>query len=62
MNKREHRFWIIGGVVELVGLLLSGFGLLPRQGGDLYKDPQGRFSMHVGFARTVLALEPLLKE
>ena len=45
MNKRKRGFWIIGSVVLLIaGLVVVGlglFGLLPGQGGDLYKDPQG---------------------
>jgi len=51
MNKRNVRYWIIGGIVVLIaGLVVGGlgmFGLLPWQGGDLYEDPQGRFTMEV---------------
>ena len=51
MNKRKVWFWIIGGFVLLIaGLFVGGLGLLgrlPWQGGNLYKDPQGRFTMQV---------------
>src|SRR3990172_157958 len=51
MNKRNVRYWIIGGIVVLIAGLVAGglgmFGLLPWQGGDLYEDPQGRFTMEV---------------
>jgi CubicO group peptidase (beta-lactamase class C family) len=49
MNKRELRFWIVGGFVLLIGALLAGAlgiqGHLPWQKGDLYADPQGRFTV-----------------
>ena len=51
MNKRKLWFWIVGGGVLLIaGLFVGGLGLLgrlPWQGGDLYEDPQGRFTMEV---------------
>ena len=51
MNKRKLWFWIIGVVVLLIaGLFVGGlgmFGRLPWQSGDLYEDPQGRFTMEV---------------
>jgi CubicO group peptidase (beta-lactamase class C family) len=51
MNKRKLRFWIIGVVLLIAGLLVGGLGilgLLPWQSGDLYEDPQGRFTMQIG--------------
>lgn len=52
MNKRGKWFWIVGVAVLLIaGLFTSGlsiFGLLPWQSGDLYEDPDGRFTMEVG--------------
>ena len=51
MNKRKVWFWIIGGFVILVaGVIVTGLGILgrlPWQGGDLYQDPQGRFTMEI---------------
>jgi len=51
MNKRKVRFWIVGGVALLIiGLFVGGLGMsgrLPWQGGNLYKDPQGRFTMKI---------------
>jgi CubicO group peptidase (beta-lactamase class C family) len=51
MNKGKVRFWAFGGVALLMfGLIVAGlglFGLLPWQSGDLYNDPQGRFTMKV---------------
>jgi len=51
MKERKVWYWIVGGVVVLIaGLVIGGlgmFGLLPWQGGDLYEDPQGRFTMQV---------------
>jgi CubicO group peptidase (beta-lactamase class C family) len=51
MNKRNARYWIIGGIVVLiVGLLVAGLSfldLLPGQGGEVYEDPQGRFTVEV---------------
>ncbi len=52
MNKRKVWLWIIGGVVLLIaGVFVGGLGLLgrlPWQDGNLYKDPQGRFTMEIG--------------
>ena len=51
MNKRKVWFWIVGGFVLLIVVILVGgmgvLGRLPWQRGDLYEDPQGRFSMEV---------------
>ena len=51
MNKRKVRFWIVGGVALLIiGLFVGGLGMsgrLPWQSGNLYKDPQGRFTMKI---------------
>jgi CubicO group peptidase (beta-lactamase class C family) len=51
MNKRKRWLWIVGGFVLLIaGLFVGGLGmlgLLPWQGGDLYEDPQGRFTMEI---------------
>jgi CubicO group peptidase (beta-lactamase class C family) len=51
MNKRKIWIWIVGvAVVLIIGLTVGGLGMLgrlPWQGGDLYEDPQGRFSMEV---------------
>jgi CubicO group peptidase (beta-lactamase class C family) len=51
MNKRNVWFWIAGGLVLLIAVLFVGglgiLGRLPWQGGDLYEDPQGRFTMQV---------------
>lgn len=51
MSKRKVWLWIIGGGILLVaGLFVTGLGLLgflPWQSGDLYQDPQGRFTMQV---------------
>ncbi len=55
MSKRKSWFWIVGGVLLVAGLLVGGlslFGLLPlqsgSQSGNLYQDPQGRFTMTIG--------------
>ena len=51
MNKRKLWPWIIGGIVLIFGVLLGGLsmlGRLPWQKGDLYEDPQGRYSLEVG--------------
>jgi CubicO group peptidase (beta-lactamase class C family) len=51
MNKRKVWLWIVGVVVLLmVGVVVGGMGilgLLPWQRGDVYKDPQGRFTMEI---------------
>jgi CubicO group peptidase (beta-lactamase class C family) len=51
MNARKRWILIIGGAALLIaGLLVAGLstlGFLPWQRGNLYKDPQGRFSMEV---------------
>jgi len=51
LNKRKLWFWIIGGFVLLiVGLFVGGLGILgrlPWQSGNLYGDPQGRFTMEI---------------
>ncbi len=50
MSKNKIWLWIAGGVLLLSGLIavgLSVFGLLPRQSGEIYEDPQGRFTMEV---------------
>lgn len=51
MNKRKILFPIFGGVILLAGLFIAGLGVmgrLPWQRGDLYADPQGRFSIELG--------------
>ena len=51
MNQHKVWLWIAGVVVLLiVGLTVGWLGMLgrlPWQGGDLYEDPQGRFTMQV---------------
>jgi hypothetical protein len=50
MNKRKATIWAIGGIGLLIAGLFGGmslFGLLPWQGGELYEDPQGRFTMQI---------------
>jgi hypothetical protein len=51
MNKQKVWFWIVGAFVLLFVVLFVGgmgvLGRLPWQGGDLYEDPQGRFTMEV---------------
>lgn len=51
MKKQKVWVWIIGGTVLLIASLIVGglsmFNLLPWQRGDLYEDPQGRFTMQV---------------
>jgi len=51
MKKQKVRYWIFGvGILFLAGLLVGGLGrfdLLPWQQGELYADPQGRFTMEV---------------
>ena len=52
MNTRKKLFWILSGALLLVGALVPvWFGLqgqLPWQRGDVYSDPQGRFSLAPG--------------
>jgi|WetSurMetagenome_2_1015567.scaffolds.fasta_scaffold103901_1 CubicO group peptidase (beta-lactamase class C family) len=52
MKKRNVWLWIVGGFgILVVVLLIAGLGMLgklPGQGGELYEDPQGRFSMQLG--------------
>lgn len=51
MNKRKLWFWIIGGFLVISGLFVGGlgiFGRLPWQKGDIYADPQGRFTLAPG--------------
>lgn len=51
MNKRNVWLWRVGGFVLLLAAVLVGglgfLGRLPWQGGELYADPQGRFSIEV---------------
>ena len=50
MNKRRLWFWMISGVVLLIGGIVGGLGMLDRlpwQSGEFYEDPQGRFTMQV---------------
>jgi CubicO group peptidase (beta-lactamase class C family) len=51
MNKRKVWLRIVGGVVIVIAVLfVAGLGMLgrlPWQSGDLYEDPQGRFTMQV---------------
>lgn len=49
MNVPKRWLWIIGVAVLLAGGLIAAgfFGLLPWQQGDLYEDPQGRFSTRI---------------
>lgn len=51
MNKRNVWVWSVGGFVLLIAAIFVGWlgilGRLPWQGGELYADPQGRFSMEV---------------
>ena len=50
-NKRKIWFWVIGVTVLLIaGLIVGGLGMIgriPGQGGNLYEDPQGRFTMQI---------------
>jgi CubicO group peptidase (beta-lactamase class C family) len=52
MKKRNVWLWIAGGfIVVIAGLLVGALGMLgrlPGQGGDLYQDPQGLYSMQLG--------------
>jgi hypothetical protein len=53
MNKRKVQIWKVGGLVLIIaGLVVGGLGLFGRlpwqKSGDLYEDPQGRFTMEVG--------------
>ncbi|HJS20742.1 MAG TPA: serine hydrolase [Anaerolineales bacterium] len=50
MKKRKLLFWILSGVILIVGLFVVGLGILgrlPWQSGDLYEDPRGRFTMEI---------------
>jgi CubicO group peptidase (beta-lactamase class C family) len=50
MNRRKVWFWLAGGVILIAGLVVGGlvmFNRLTGQSGNLYEDPQGRFSMQV---------------
>jgi CubicO group peptidase (beta-lactamase class C family) len=51
MNKRRVQFWMVGGLILVsAGLVVVGLGLsglLPWQSGDLFEDPQGRFTVEV---------------
>jgi CubicO group peptidase (beta-lactamase class C family) len=51
MDKREVWLWIAGGFVLLIAIVVVGglglLGRLPWQSGDLYEDPQRRFTMQV---------------
>jgi len=49
INKRKVQIWKVGGLVLFIaGLCLGGLGMLGRlpwqKSGDLYEDPQGRFT------------------
>jgi hypothetical protein len=51
VNKRKILFVIITGIFLLAGSfmgVLGMLGFLPWQSGDLYADPQGRFTLEVG--------------
>lgn len=51
MKQRKLWFWIIGGVLVISGLVVGGlgmFGRLPWQRGEVYDDPQGRFTLAPG--------------
>lgn len=50
MNTKKARFWAISGIVLIIAGLSTGMGLFgppPWQKGELYQDPQGRFSMEI---------------
>jgi CubicO group peptidase (beta-lactamase class C family) len=51
MNKRKVLYWIVGVVVLLIaGAFVGGLGMLgmlPWQRGDVYEDPQGRFTIEI---------------
>lgn len=51
MKKRRVWMWIGGLAVVLIAVFTIGglgvLGLLPWQGGDVYEDPQGHFSMKI---------------
>lgn len=51
MNKRKVWIWIVGGFLLLIaGVFVGALGILgrlPWQRGDLYEDPQGRFTMEI---------------
>lgn len=49
-SRQKPVFWIVAGIVlVLAGLFAGGslLGIFPWQGGDLYEDPQERFSLKV---------------
>lgn len=51
MNKQKLLLWSIGVILLIAGLFvgaLSILGRLPWQKGDLYTDPQGRFTVELG--------------
>ena len=50
MKKQKRLFLIIGGLILLTGLVVGGLGILgrlPWQKGDLYTDPQGRYTIEL---------------
>ena len=51
MNERNVRLLVVGGIVLVIAVIVVGgwvmFGRSPSQSGDLYADPQGRFTMQV---------------
>lgn len=50
MNTKKARFWAISGIVLIIAGLSTGMGLFGAslwQKGELYQDPQGRFSMEI---------------
>ncbi|RPI83924.1 MAG: class A beta-lactamase-related serine hydrolase [Chloroflexi bacterium] len=60
MSTRKVWFWVVGGVVVIAGLFVAGsmFGVLPWQKGDLYEDPQGRFTMQIDPSWEQVKTEP----
>jgi hypothetical protein len=51
MKERNVRLLAVGGIVLVIAVLVVGgwvvFGRSPSQSGELYEDPQGRFTMQV---------------
>jgi hypothetical protein len=47
MNKRTLWFWIVGGLALLIAGLGVGRSGIFGQSGELYIDPQGRFTMQI---------------